>query len=60
MHYKSFGYTQEDNFTRIDIDQKAHTLRVSVFDDEGEPLMITEGTRKKTLVNVLQLADWAT
>ena len=60
MHYESFGYTQEDNFTRIDIDQKAHTLRVSVFDDEGEPLTITEGTRKKNLVNVLQLADWAT
>ena len=43
---ESFGYTQEDNFTRIDIDQKAHTLRVSVFDDEGEPLMVTRGAEK--------------
>jgi alkaline phosphatase D len=58
MHYRSFGYTQEDNFTRIDIDQTNHTLQVSVFDDEGEPITYTEGKRKKQLLNVLILAEW--
>lgn len=60
MHYRSFGYTQEDNFTRIDIDQKSHTLQVRVFDDEGMPVVVTEGKRKKALANVLTLAEWTT
>ena len=58
MHYKSFGFTPKDNFTRIDVNKADHTMTVSVFDEHGDPLPVA--TKKKTPVNanVLNLAPW--
>ena len=57
MHYRSYGYTQEDNFSRIDIDRATTTLTVRVFDagraDLGRP-----GRRDTEKGIVLQLAKW--
>jgi alkaline phosphatase D len=58
MHYKSFGYTQEDNFTRLDLDKANSTLTVRVFDREGHPILVGPDHSKQSLVSTLQLANW--
>jgi alkaline phosphatase D len=58
MHYRSYGYTQEDNFTRLDIDRGNATLTVRVYDREGEPVEVDNRAGAKTRVNVLQLVGW--
>ena len=57
MHYKSFGYTQEDNFTRLDLDKTNRTLTVRVFDREGNPVLVGPDGSKE-LVNTLPLVPW--
>ena len=59
MHYKSFGYTQEDNFTRLDLDKAKSTLTVRVFDREGKPVVVGPDNNKIPLQNTLQLAKWS-
>jgi alkaline phosphatase D len=59
MHYKSFGYTQEDNFTRIDLDKATSMLTVRVFDKEGNPVLVGPDDNKQPLINTLQLASWS-
>jgi alkaline phosphatase D len=58
MHYESFGYTQDDNFTRLDLDKASSTLTVRVFDRDGKPVRIGPHNAKKDLVNTLELAPW--
>lgn len=36
MNYRSWNFTQEDNFCRIDVDQDSASIKVSVFDDKGD------------------------
>jgi hypothetical protein len=59
MHYKSLGYTQVDNFTRIDLDKATSTLTVRAFDQEGRPVLIGPDSDKRPLVSTLQLAGWS-
>jgi alkaline phosphatase D len=58
MHYRSFGYTQEDNFTRIDIDKAAATLTLRVYNRDGHLVSVDGPGGAKTTQNVLQLAKW--
>jgi alkaline phosphatase D len=58
MHYRSFGYTQEDNFNRLDIDRAKGTITVRVFDRKGEPTKVANAKGIMTTANVLQLAKW--
>jgi alkaline phosphatase D len=58
MHYRSFGYTQEDNFTRLDIDKNTATLTVRVFDRDGHIVTVDDRDGSKTTKNVLELAKW--
>jgi alkaline phosphatase D len=58
MHYRSFGYTQEDNFARLDVDKTAATLTVRVYDSNGNPVAVDSSYGEKTKENVLQLARW--
>jgi alkaline phosphatase D len=58
MQYRSFGYTQEDNFTRLDIDRAKNTLTVRVFDRKGDTVEVANAKGAKTTANVLQLAKW--
>ncbi|HET6492199.1 MAG TPA: alkaline phosphatase D family protein [Burkholderiales bacterium] len=58
MHYRSFGFTQEDNFTRLDLDRKAATLTVRVFNRDGELLEVDDPTGAKAVRNVLRLEAW--
>ena len=59
MHYRSFGYTQEDNFARLDIDKNAGTLTVRVFDRDGKPVDVDGRDGGMTKKNVLQFVNWA-
>jgi alkaline phosphatase D len=58
MHYRSFGYTQEDNFARLDIDKNAATITVRVFDRDGAAVSVDARDGTQTMANVLQLANW--
>jgi alkaline phosphatase D len=60
MHYKSSGFTQEDNFVRIDLDKAKATLTARVYDRDGDPVQVSENDDPKTrpLVSVLPLAPW--
>lgn len=58
MQYRSFGYTQEDNFTRIDVDRGQGTLTVRVYDRDGNPVEVTDREGARVSENVLRLAAW--
>lgn len=59
MHYRSYGYTQEDNFSRIDINKANGTITVRVFNNRGDPIEVSDSHGGKTRTgNVLQLAKW--
>jgi alkaline phosphatase D len=58
MHYRSFGFTQEDNFSRIDIDRTKATLTLRVFDRKGDAIRVGDAKGKEVDRNVLQLAKW--
>jgi alkaline phosphatase D len=58
MQYRSFGYTQEDNFTRIDLDRGLSKLTVRVYDRDGKPVKVTDRARAQVGENVLHLAAW--
>ena len=55
---QSFGFTQEDNFSRLEIDRANATLTVRVFDRDGELLEVADQAGKKTKANMLKLAKW--
>lgn len=55
MDYRARGFTQEDNFCRIDIDQDTASLTVRVFDWQGKPV---KSARGDDLISTLQLAPW--
>jgi alkaline phosphatase D len=58
MHYKAFGFTQEDNFSRLEIDRGKGTLTVRVFNRRGDQVAVTNAKGTTTMANVLQLAKW--
>jgi len=58
MHYRSYGYTQQDNFCRLDVDKAGHTLTVSVFNEHGEPARVAADRAAPSNVNTLDLAPW--
>jgi alkaline phosphatase D len=58
MHYRSFGYTQEDNFTRIDVDRANATMTLRLYDKDGDPVTVDAADGSQTKQNVLQLEKW--
>jgi len=58
MHYRSFGYTQEDNFVRLDIDKATTSLTIRVFDRDGKPVKVADSTNTIVQGITLQLAPW--
>jgi alkaline phosphatase D len=59
MDYTASGFTQEDNFCRIDVDRAGHKLVVHVFDWKGARVQ-TEDLRgnRRDLISELDLAGW--
>jgi alkaline phosphatase D len=60
MHYTSSGFTQDDNFVRLEIDKANSRLRVRVFNRDGKLVENTdpESGRPVALDNALSLAPW--
>jgi alkaline phosphatase D len=58
MHYRAFGFTQKDNFCRLEVDREKATLTVRVYDRDGMPVSVATTTGAKAEANVLQLAAW--
>jgi alkaline phosphatase D len=58
MQYRSFGYTQLDNFARLDLDKAKATLTVRVFDRDGDVVEVDDRDGAITKANELQLAKW--
>jgi len=58
MHYRAFGFTQKDNFCRLELDRERATLTVRVYDRGGMPVSVATSTGAKAEANVLQLAAW--
>ena len=57
-HYRAWGFTQEDNFCRLDLDKRTHALTVRVFDRDGDPVKVTSERGKPVPENVLPLVPW--
>ena len=58
MNYTAWGFTQEDNFCRIEIDKLGKALRVRYYDRAGKQLKVADETGKLIDVNTLPLAAW--
>lgn len=60
MHYTSWGFTQDDNFVRLEINKGKSQLKVRVFDRTGKPVVNTEVTSgaRVPLETDLQLEPW--
>jgi len=60
MQYKAYGFTQEDNFTRLDVDRKTNSIIVRVFDRKGKIVEVSGPTGSAALnqSNMLHLAPW--
>lgn len=66
MHYKAWGFTQADNFCRIDVNPETHSLSVQYFDLDGRPVVRgregSGGPDSEGILHdgpeLLQLAPW--
>jgi alkaline phosphatase D len=58
MNYRSWAYTQVDNYCRIDIDRQRHEIQVRYYDRDGKLLTISDAGGSQTGVNALPLAPW--
>lgn len=56
MNYRSWGFAQEDNFARIDIDRAKNRLTVRFFNRDGDVLEVLDSNDRKVTENVLPLA----
>ena len=58
MHYRAWGFTQEDNFCRIDIDRGNACLHVRYFDQGGGPISVRDDNENPVTQIDLSLAGW--
>ncbi|WP_168014662.1 alkaline phosphatase D family protein [Halomonas salinarum] len=58
VHYRTWGFSQEDNFCRLEIDKTRHRLRVRVLDAEGQTVRVTDDGGRLVEANDLPLEPW--
>ncbi|MFG6178793.1 alkaline phosphatase D family protein [Halomonas sp. THAF12] len=58
VHYRAWGFSQEDNFCRLELDKGRQRLRVRVLDARGEPVEVADADGRPVRVNELPLAPW--
>ena len=58
VHYRAWGFSQEDNFCRLELDKTRHRLRVRVLDSRGETVKVTDSGGRLVQANDLPLAPW--
>jgi alkaline phosphatase D len=59
LHYRAWGFTQDDNYTRLDLDPATAELRVQMFDWDGLPIETRkQDGRFSSAAERLQLTAW--
>lgn len=59
MDYRAWNFTQEDNFCRLSVDRRKQSLRVRVFDKDGDLVREEDGDgKRKNLDENLKLKRW--
>jgi alkaline phosphatase D len=59
LHYRAWGFCQDDNFCRVDVDPVAAVLAVQAFDGDGNPIARSHGDGQiRKMPEKLKLAPW--
>ncbi len=59
LHYRAWGFTQDDNYTRLDLDPATAELRVQMFDWDGAPIETRkQDGRFSSAAERLPLSTW--
>lgn len=58
MNYVAWGFTQLDNFCRLEVDQASSSLTVRVFDRDGKRVEVHDAQGVATERSVLRLSPW--
>src|SRR3546814_524050 len=61
MDYRAWNFTQEDNFCRVDLDPRRHSLQVAAMNKKGEVIRKRNWRGEASgapLVTELKLAPW--
>lgn len=59
LHYRTWSFTQEDNFCRVDVDPHNAQLLVAAYDKDGTPIKrFREDGVRSELAEALQLEPW--
>jgi len=59
MNYQSWGYTQNNNFARIDIDADKQQMKVQFFDTGGNPIPVAKRNGdKNSRPEIITLTPW--
>ncbi|TLF46134.1 alkaline phosphatase family protein [Halomonas urmiana] len=58
VHYRAWGFSQKDNFCRLELDKARQRLRVRVFDAHGQPVTVSDAEGRMVEHNDLPLAPW--
>lgn len=59
MHYRAWGFTQDDNFCRLDVNPTAAELSVQAFDWDGRPITRShKDGSMPAMPECLKLAPW--
>jgi alkaline phosphatase D len=58
MNYQAWGFTQEDNFCRLDLDKREHRLQIRVFNRDGQLVRVTNESGRPVQANRLSLTTW--
>lgn len=58
MDYRAWGFAQEDNFTRVEVDRESATVTVRAFDRDGRPVTVADFEGEEVEGSVLRLAPW--
>jgi len=60
MNYQSWGYTQNNNFARVDIDAEKQHLKVQFFDTDGNPIPVAKRDGdKNSRPEIITLTPWS-
>jgi alkaline phosphatase D len=58
MNYRAWGFTQEDNFARLEIDRKKKGVMVRYFADDGAQIEVADEAGKRIKELWLPLEPW--
>ncbi|MAR74436.1 MULTISPECIES: alkaline phosphatase D family protein [unclassified Halomonas] len=58
LHYRAFGFYQQENFCRLELDRAHHRLRVKVIDRYGDEVRVTDPDGSVVPYNDLALVPW--